>query len=164
MPLIKKMMVALGFSDYAPEIFKFATQLATQLDADLVVADIINERDVAAVESIVALGYEVDGEHYVSSIQEERQQLLDQYLTETGFPGKRLETVFKVGNPIEELLKIIIEQDVQMVVMGVKGRSDLQRALVGSVAEKMFRRSPVTVVSFRDSKNARRLRKRINVD
>ena len=41
---------------------------------------------------------------------------------------------------------------IDMIVMGVKGRTDLQHAFVGSVADKIFRRSPVTVISYRDEK------------
>jgi nucleotide-binding universal stress UspA family protein len=70
---------------------------------------------------------------------------------------------FTVGNPLEELLKTIVRYDVQMVVMGVKERSELEHLFVGSVAEKIFRRSPVTVISYRDEESAERLRKRIHV-
>jgi nucleotide-binding universal stress UspA family protein len=33
--------------------------------------------------------------------------------------------------------------------MGAKGRSNVEHLLVGSVADKMFRHSPVTVASYR---------------
>jgi nucleotide-binding universal stress UspA family protein len=54
-----------------------------------------------------------------------------------------------VGHPFEELLKITKEEKVDMVVMGAKGRSNIEHLLVGSVADKMFRHSPVTVASYR---------------
>ena len=68
---------------------------------------------------------------------------------------------FFVGNPIEELLKAILDQDIDVVVMGPKGRTDLEHILVGSVAEKIFRRSPATIISYREEKVAERLRRRI---
>jgi nucleotide-binding universal stress UspA family protein len=71
--------------------------------------------------------------------------------------------IFKVGNPIDELLKLIVKENVDMIVMGVKGHSDLEHVLVGSVAEKLFRRSPVPVISFRDENSADRLRKKIKL-
>jgi nucleotide-binding universal stress UspA family protein len=49
-----------------------------------------------------------------------------------------------------------------MVIMGVKGRTDLESIFVGSVAEKIFRRCPVTVVSYRDEKTSKRLAERID--
>ena len=48
-----------------------------------------------------------------------------------------------------------------MIVMGVKAKSEFVHAFTGSVAEKLFRRSPVTIVSYREDSIAERLRKRI---
>ena len=57
-------------------------------------------------------------------------------------------------------MKIALRENVDLIVMGVKGRSEIEHVLVGSVAEMMFRRSPITIVSYRGQK-ARRLRKRV---
>jgi nucleotide-binding universal stress UspA family protein len=69
--------------------------------------------------------------------------------------------VFQIGNPIDELLKLILAEDIDVIVMGPKGRTDLEHILVGSVAEKIFRRSPATIISYRGDKVAERLKKRI---
>lgn len=160
---IHTVMVAVGFSGYSEGTFRYAAELARKLDADLLVASVINSRDVEAVRSVASMGYEVDGEHYVETIRSERKALLAGYAAKTAFPAERMKVRFAVGNPLEELLKTIVREDVQMVVMGVKERSDLEHFLVGSVAEKLFRRSPVTVVSYRDKKSAERLQNRIHV-
>ena len=156
-------MVAIGFSSYSEDTFRYAVELARKFDADLLVASVINSRDVEAVRSVASMGYEVDGEHYVESVRNERKALLEGYVSKTSFPVDRMKVHLSVGNPLEELLKTIVREDVQMVVMGVKERSDLEHIFVGSVAEKIFRRSPVTVVSYRDEESAERLRKRVHV-
>lgn len=161
MAKINKLLVAVAFSPYTEGIFDYATQMATRLNADLLVASIINERDVSAIRRVADMGYEVDGEHYVGDVKKERREIMDKMVSGCGFSPERISTVIRVGNPVDELLKIIVSEDIDMVVMGMKGRTDLEHVFVGSVAEKLFRRSPVAVVSYRDEKLAGRLLKRI---
>jgi nucleotide-binding universal stress UspA family protein len=149
MPEVNKILVAICFSDYCPGTFAYATRLATQLQAELVVANIINIKDVQAIGRIESMGYSISAEDYVKGVKEERLEELGKMVADSGFPKEKLKTIFKVGHPFEELLKITKEEKVDMVVMGAKGRSNVEHLLVGSVAEKMFRHSPVTVASYR---------------
>ena len=160
---INKVMVALAFSEYSAEEFGYASGLAVSLNAQLVAANIINERDVSAVNKIVAMGYKLDSESYVKGLIEERQTKLDDMVQAAAFPKEKLTALFKIGNPVDGLLKIIVEENVDLVVMGIKGRTDLEYMFVGSVAEKLFQRSPVPIISFRDAKNSARLRSRIQL-
>lgn len=60
-----------------------------------------------------------------------------------------LETVTETGNPAGSILDYAAENDVDRIVVGSHGRSGIDRALLGSVAERVTRRArvPVTVVS-----------------
>jgi len=160
---INTILVAIAFSKYSEEILAYAARVAEPLDAELIVASIINIRDVLAVGSIAAMGYEVDSEHYVSEIKKERRQTLDRMLQKMTFPAARVRTIFKVGHPVEELLKIAAQENADLLVMGVKGRSDLEHILVGSVAEKMFRRCPIPILSYRDATSSARLKKQLGL-
>jgi nucleotide-binding universal stress UspA family protein len=110
------------------------------------------------------MGYDVDSESYVAGIKEERRQALDKILAKIAFPADKIRAIFQIGHPVDELLKIAIRENVDLMVMGIKGRSDLELILVGSVAEKIFRRSPVPILSYRDEKNAARLKKHIGFE
>ena len=70
---------------------------------------------------------------------------------------------FKIGNPVYELMKTAIAEDVDMIVMGIMANTGFEQMVVGSIAEKTFRCSPVTIVSYRDPSIAYRLQKRIQV-
>ena len=163
MNTIKKIMVAVGFTDYSEELLGYAAGIADSIGAEMIVVNIINSRDVEAVGAIAAMGYEVDSEHYVSGVEEERRRALEQMLKKISFPAERIRPVFKVGHPVEELLKIAVKENVDLMVMGIKCRSDLEHLLVGSVAEKVFRRSPIPILSYRDEKSAQRLKKHIGI-
>lgn len=164
MARIKTILIALGFSEYAKGIFEYGLMLAEKLDAAALVVNVINSRDIDAVAAISAMGYEVDEAHYLKKVTAEHRQMVESFIRESSFPTERVKSIFKVGNPIDELLKTIIIEDIDMVVMGTKGRTDVEHLLVGSVAEKLFRCSPVPVLSFRDPKQAEHLRKRIHLD
>ena len=156
-------MAAVGFSEYAEGIFNYSDKLADKLGAELIVANIINSRDIEAVTTITRMGYDLDPEKYIKELKEERRNAFEEVVKNATLSRDSIKLILQVGNPIDELLKIIIAENVDVVVMGVKGRTDLEHILIGSVAEKLFRRSPVTVVSYRDEKTTQRLRKRINL-
>ena len=160
----KRVLAAIVFSPQAEEILAFAATVAERSGADeLLIASIINTRDVKAVSRISALGYDVDGENYVNGIKTERRDLLNDYVEKIAFPAEKIRLILKVGDPVDELLKISVKEQADLIVMGTKGRTNLEYALVGSVAEKVFRRSPVPILSYRSKEHAERLRKNIRV-
>jgi len=146
---IKTILTAIAFSKYAQGVINYAAMLANDLDADLVLAHVINTRDVQAVSRIEAMGYKLDADAYVRGLKEEHGAALEEMLKVSSFPRERVRIVFKVGHPAEKLLKIIDDEKVDLLIMGAKGRSDLPHMFVGSVAEKMFRHSPVPVLFYK---------------
>jgi len=163
MDAIKRIMVAVGFTEYSEGLLQYAARVTEGFGAELIVASIINSRDVEAVGTIAAMGYEVDSEHYISGIKAERGQALERMLKKVARPTVKIRSVFKVGHPVDELLRLALQEKVDLMVMGINGRSELEHMLVGSVAEKVFRRSPVPILSYRDPKSAERLRKHIGM-
>ncbi len=163
MGAVKKIMVAVGMNRYTEGLVKYATDIADTMGAGLICTSIINTRDVDAVATIANMGYEVDGDNYVAGIKAERQQEFERILKKIGRSSEKISMIIKVGNPAEELLKVAVKENVDLIVMGIKSRTDLEYVLIGSVAEKVFRRSPVPILSFRDEVNAKRLKKQIDL-
>ncbi len=157
-------MVPLAFSPYSQGIVDYAVMLAKSLNVQkLIFVSVVNQRDVDAVETITSFGYEVDGSHYVEEIKKQRTAALDKLLEKSDFPEERMKLIITVGKPADKLLRHAVREEVDMIVMGVKAKSEIIHAFTGSVAEKLFRRSPITIVSYRDETIAARLRKRIQV-
>lgn len=60
-----------------------------------------------------------------------------------------LETTMLEGSAAREIVAAAKEQDCDLVVMGTHGRSGFDRLLLGSVAERVVRSSPVPVLTVR---------------
>ena len=161
MSTIKTIMVPLAFSRHSKSILAYGARLATAMESDLLLVNIINERDVETVQRISSYGYNVDETHYIEEIQKQRTLELEAMLEEIDFPEERIRLMFKIGKPANVLLSLSVTENVDMIVMGVKGQSDLMHGFTGSVAEKLFRRSPVTIVSYRDDETGKKLKKHI---
>jgi hypothetical protein len=57
-----------------------------------------------------------------------------------------LEAVALVGTPIDEIINIAKERDVDIVVMGTHGRTGIERVFLGSVAERVVGLAPCAVL------------------
>ena len=159
----KRVMAAVGMNRYTEGLLRYATDIADSMSAELLCVSIINKRDVEAVGTIADMGYEVDGENYVSSVKTERQQAFADILKKIGQSTDKIRMILKVGNPSEELIKVAVKEDVDLLIMGIKSRSDLEYAFIGSVAEKVFRRSPIPILSYRGEEMAETLKKHIRL-
>ncbi|MBV0924094.1 universal stress protein [Halomicroarcula limicola] len=60
-----------------------------------------------------------------------------------------VETVVREGVPRTEILEYVGDEAMDLIMMGTHGRTGIDHYLIGSVAEKVVRRSPVPVTTVR---------------
>lgn len=63
--------------------------------------------------------------------------------------GVEVLEAIEYGDPDEEILAYAETEDVDAIVMGTHGRSGADRLVIGSVAEKVVRKSPIPVLTVR---------------
>ena len=158
--MIKKIMVPIAFSPYSRGILDYAADLAVAVGAELLIVNVINDRDLEAVNKITSFGYKVDSDHYLETIKKERREGIAEMAEHLSLADDKVTFSFLIGDPSDELLRCVVESDVDLVVMGIRGR-DIKHLFAGSVAEQIFRRCPVPIVSYREGDIAERLRKRV---
>jgi len=146
---IRKIMVACDLSDYSGQIIGHAAALAEEMDCEMVVVNVINQRDVDMVEkALVGYGnFTVD--EYIENQRKDRAAFIEKRLKESGGPALQAKIAVRVGVPFHSLIAAVSEEGADLVVMGTKGRGNLAGVLLGSTAEKMFRRCPVPLLSIR---------------
>lgn len=157
--MVKKILVPIAFSKYSQGILNYAAGIAEPLGAELLVVNVINERDLQAVNKIASFGYKVDTESYLKTLKSEKREELKTLTASMTLPDEQVSFSFRVGDPTNELLKLVVDKNIDMVIMGIKTH-DVRHIFAGSVAERMFHKCPVTVVSYRDEEISERLLKR----
>jgi nucleotide-binding universal stress UspA family protein len=154
---ISKVMAACDLSLYSKETLEYAAKVANGFQAELIIVNVINKRDVDTILKVGEGQFDRSIEEYVKksaaqyveNVKQERTRQLDQMIEESGYGHLAVRKVFRVGVPYQELISGIREEGVDILVMGAKGRSNLADVLMGSTAEKLFRHCPVPLFSIR---------------
>ncbi len=82
------------------------------------------------------------------------QAHLDDLKDRLGKDGVTATGFIRVGHPVDEILRFIDDNDIDLVAMGTHGRTGLSHLLLGSVAERVVRSSKVPVLTIRAHEHA----------
>ncbi|MFZ0451691.1 MAG: universal stress protein [Desulfatiglandaceae bacterium] len=150
MKKISKIMVAVDFSRYSKKVLEYAGVMAERMKSELVIVNVINNRDIEAMQRAAQMTKSFSVEGWVKTQKEERLELLQQLIQETSLGHLPIKILFRTGVPFKELMKAVEEERPDLLAMGPKGRTDLPDIRLGSTAEKAFGRCPVPIVSVRE--------------
>jgi nucleotide-binding universal stress UspA family protein len=151
---MKTILVAVDFSIYSAEVIRLAVNLAHALQAELAVVNVLNQRDVDAMEMVERTFPSLNVSQFIRQATEDRLQRIEKLLLEEGAGRLNVKKAVKIGVPYREILKAVDEEQADLLVMGTRGRSSLSDALFGSTAEKVFQRCPVALLSVRPEPHA----------
>jgi nucleotide-binding universal stress UspA family protein len=153
MRTIKTIIAACDLSPYTPQVLDYAMTAAKGFNSRIILANIINRRDIEAIEYAVHRVLLVENDISIADARHqfitEREEALKALGKEQGTTDLLCKTIVRIGVPFQELIAIVRAERADLVVMGTKGRSNLQEVLLGGTATKMFRHCPVPVFSVR---------------
>jgi nucleotide-binding universal stress UspA family protein len=141
-----KIMAAVDLSDYSGVTVRYSVWLAGKLNAELLMVNVINQRDLDMVQRAMAGYGDFSFPGYLQEQEQERKDRMVE-LFRMSSPGTIQCRFFTPqGIPYQALLDVIQQEKPNLLVMGSKGRSNIADVVVGSTATKMYRRSPIPVV------------------
>ena len=146
---VKKIMVAVDFSDHSFAAAQYAAGLASDLDARLLLTNVINQKDVDILEIAVKRVAIFSVEKYIEEQIENRKKQLADLEKKLNLDNLNVQTNVRTGVPFREILIEIKENKPDLLVMGRKGRSELTDIVIGSCAQKLFRRCPIPLLTIR---------------
>lgn len=146
--MFKKILVPVDFSQYGDEILRYAREMAQKFDSSIDLIHVIPNMDYftpyesfMAAENIVAIQKGVEGE-VEKDLDEVAKKL----------PGISVKKVIRNGVAFVEILDYVRSEGIDLIIMGTRGRGGLEHIIIGSVAEKVLRKSPCPVLAVRPPK------------
>jgi len=151
MNLFRRILVPHDFSDAAAHAFRVAAQLARQHRGRLAVLHVVTPYQ-PVTELPEVIGWIPDAE-MVSATKRSLDEIVRRELRGRGAPRVRVDVL--LGDPATRI--VAAASDADCIVMATEGRTGLSHLLIGSVAEKVVRHSPVPVLTVRPlARRARR--------
>ena len=147
---LKTVLVPTDFSEASESALRYGKAMAEAFGASLHVVHVMED----------LLAHAWAAEVYVSSmpqlrdeIEKESRQRLGALLTDHERKTLRAETALLAGNPFLEIIRYAKTHGVDLIVMGTHGRGPIAHMLLGSVAEKVVRKSPCPVLTVREAQH-----------
>lgn len=125
-------------SDGTERALEHALALAGTYDATLHVLSVIDDSSIGAAT-----------EPSLADLRSRRADAVEEIGDRARSADVAVETALREGSPHREILEYVDAAAIDMIVMGTHGRSGVGRVLLGSVAERIVRASPVPVVTVR---------------
>ena len=165
MILLTRILVPVDFSDTSHVAVTYGVALARQFKATLIVLhveerhefDVIVEGERVVEESLLAEEAEKPGTPPTPATEDQvvhsaARHLLEKILTAEDEAGVQVDfelCASGAGGAATEIMRFAKQRDVDLIVMGTRGRGFVEHMLMGSVAEKVVRHAPCPVLTVR---------------
>jgi nucleotide-binding universal stress UspA family protein len=142
---LKRILLPTDFSDFSAEATKYACAFAEQFNAELHVLHTLDFHVVSAPNFGMGLALP-------SYVEESKRAAEKALLDIPDVEWAKDKTVVRTavsGTPFLEIIRYAKENEIDLIVMGTHGHSGLVHVMLGSVAERVVRKSPCPVLTVR---------------
>ena len=140
--LFQNILCPVDFSDYSILAVRYASALAEEYDARLIVYHSVPNLEQVSIYL---------GGHYIQTVTEDLlsngREKLEEFASK--LIPKRIETLKEIGkgNPPDAILELVKRESVDLIVMGTHGYTGYQKFLLGSVTNNVLHRCTVPVLA-----------------
>ncbi|MCG3116583.1 MAG: universal stress protein [Candidatus Manganitrophus sp. SA1] len=144
----RRILVATDFSECSKDAIDSAACLAACFSAELFLLHVFEPPFYTLEGREARIHPEVD--RWVRELREKESKKLDGEVEAVKRQGINVRPYFKEGSPLVEILKVAEEIGADLVVLGTHGRTGMDRFVMGSVAERVTRKAPCSVLIIRE--------------
>ena len=135
--MFKNILISFDGSKYAEKALLYAVNIAKKYGAKTTVVHVAINKVYPLAETAVVINTEKEG-----------QEILKNSETQAKALGITAEYALLTGNPADEILKYAANKNIDLIVMGSRGLSDIRAFFLGSVSKRVSQRAvcPVLIV------------------
>lgn len=148
----EKLLLPIDFSDPSRQIVESALRVLAD-GGTLTLLHVVEWLPAVTEASFGVYAHRKDIEK-VKQLAQEKLEALVRATIKRSHPDANIEIVVSEGKPATAILTAIREIEPDLVVMGTHGRSRLDHLLIGSVAERVVRKAPCSVLLVRTDPKA----------
>ena len=140
---VSDILVPMDFSPNSLQALDFAKSLVDP-DGEILLLHVVDSDFVSRLRDE---GFDSE-EAAVSRLREKATARFEELLQDISKPGPQVDSMVVVGKPFAEILRMSVDLDFQMIVLGMHGRraDTIERLLFGSTAEKVLRGARIPVI------------------
>ena len=140
---MKKILVPSDFSNNAQKAVDYAVAIAEKADAEIILLNAL-----AVVDTTFSSRKAVFEEYNNSLAADMREQLKDLQQTVEKKSSVKITTKFFKGSIADSILKCAVDEDVNLIVMGTRGASGIERMLWGSTTAGIIGNTTIPVLAI----------------
>jgi nucleotide-binding universal stress UspA family protein len=144
-PLYKTILCPVEFSDAAIRALEYALSLAKEADARLILMHVVE--DFIGHGGALAHGHLSVSEYY-ARLEEDAAMRLRSLVPDDARTWSRPEARVVRGHAYQEILEVVTAEQVDLVVMGVQGKSVVNRLVFGSTTHRVIREAGCPVLTL----------------
>lgn len=145
---LKRILVTTDLSEFSLAALEYATSFGLLFSSRIYVLHVADK-----LPSVLAIGgLDVNEEQYRTRAREQAEESLASFVSQHFRPEARVIPVVRYGIPADEIRLFAEQERIDMIVMATHGHSGLKYILLGSVAEKVVRQSPVPVLTIKPAR------------
>lgn len=140
--MYERILVPTDGSEEVEQAISYAIDLAAEQGATIYAVYVINTATYGS------LPMETSWEGITDMFKNEGQRAIDRVEELAAEAGVPVEGALLEGTPSREIVRYAEKRDCDLVVIGTHGRGGIDRLLLGSVAERVVRTSPIPVLTI----------------
>ena len=144
---LKRILIPTDFSKFSEPAMQYGLAIAARFDAEVHLLHIVPDPAMLVPE---AAAFSIESMQAQSDqLTEEALKALAKLPNDGWSDSKPVVREVRIGAAFIEIIEYARETDIDLIVIGTHGRSGLMHVLMGSVAERIVRKSPCPVLTVK---------------